>query len=115
MATVAEQHGESASPEVQIQRLRERGFQFIDPRDERGDVVAVVGVRAHDNVIDVVRLHGEDDVVASRMPSDDDILAPRRVFWQRAGSACEVLAGLLALPDDRTPGSVPVAARSRCR
>jgi hypothetical protein len=99
----------------QLRALRERGFTFIDPRDERGDVVAVVGVRVHDNVVDVVRLHGEDDVEASRVPCDEDILAPRKVFWQRAGSAGEVLAGLLDLPDDRTPGSVVRAGRSRCR
>ena len=116
MSTVAEQTGESlASTETQLRALRARGFTFIDPRDWNGDVVAVVGVRAHDNVIDIVRLHGEHDVVASRVPSDEDVLSPRRILWQRKGSARDVLAGLLALPDDRTPGSVLIAARSHCR
>jgi hypothetical protein len=103
-----ERGGDSAggSTEDQILELRTRGFTFIDPRDEGGEVVAVVGVRAHDNVIDVVRLHGEDDVIASRMPNDENILAPTRVFWQREGAACEVLGELLALPDDRVPGSL---------
>jgi hypothetical protein len=69
-------------------------------------VLAVVGVRAHHNVIDVVRLHSEDDAIASRVPSDENILAPTRVFWRQQGPAHEVLGELLALPDDRTPGSL---------
>ena len=108
MSTVAERGGESAgnSTEDRILELRARGFYFIDPRDEGGEVVAVVGVRAHHNVIDVVRLHSEDDAIASRVPSDENILAPTRVFWRQQGSAHEVLGELLALPDDRTPGSL---------
>jgi hypothetical protein len=104
MTSVAHQ----ASTEDQILELRRRGFQFIHPRDGDGEIVAVVGVRAHHNVIDVVRLHAEDDVVASRLPSDADILAPTTVFWQQAGPAGEVLGELLALPDDRIPGSLQV-------
>jgi len=92
--------------EDQILELRARGFYFIDPRDEGGEVVAVVGVRAHHNVIDVVRLHSEDDAIASRVPSDENILAPTRVFWKQEGSASQVLREMLALPDDRTPGSL---------
>jgi hypothetical protein len=105
MTSVAHQ---ATSTEEQILELRRRGFQFIHPRDGDGEIVALVGVRAHHNVIDVVRLHAEDDVVASRVPSDADILAPATVFWQQVGSACDVLSGLLALPDDRTPGSLEV-------
>jgi hypothetical protein len=93
--------------------LRARGFRFIDPKDEQGDVVAVVGVRAHDDVLDVIRLNGEDDVIASRIPCDADVLAPKTVYWQRTGSACEVLAQLLALPDDRIPGRIKVSGRCR--
>jgi hypothetical protein len=110
MSTVAERGGNSAGScsctQDQILELRARGFYFIDPRDESGEIVAVVGVRAHDNVIDVVRLHGEDDAVASRMPSDENILAPSKVFWRQEGPANEVLGEMLALPDDRTPGSL---------
>jgi hypothetical protein len=100
MTSVAHRNG----TEEQLLELRRRGFQFIHPRGGDGEIVAVVGVRAHHNVIDVVRLHAEDDVVASRLPSDADILAPTTVFWQQAGPACDVLSGLLALPDDRIPG-----------
>lgn len=111
MSTVAERGGESvgSSTEDRILELRARGFFFIDPRNEGGEVVAVVGVRAHDNVIDVIRLHGEDEAIASRIPSDENILAPSRVFWRQEGSAHEVLGELLALPDDRTPGSLALA------
>ena len=113
--SVAEHTAESAvSTEDQLRALRARGFRFVNPRDEHGEIVAVVGVRAHDNVLDVVRLNAEDDVVASRLPDDaGDILAPTTVLWRQAGSAGDVLGGLLALPDDRVPGS-PTAPR-RCR
>src|SRR3954465_13430035 len=92
--------------EAQLRALRGRGFQFIDPRDEHGDVVALVGVRAHDNVLDVVRLHSECDVFAARMPGDSNVLAPVKVFWERTGPAREGLEAMLGLPDDRVPGSL---------
>ena len=111
MSTVAERGGDSVGSSFEdcILELRARGFYFIDPRDEGGEVVEIVGVRAHDNVIDVVRLHGEDDAMASRVPCDEDIMAPSKVFWRQRGSANEVLGELLALPDDRTPGSLALA------
>lgn len=101
--TVHQGNGEPAEIEDQLRTLVGRGFQFLDPRDDDGEVVAVVGVRAHDNVIDVVRLHAEDDVVASRLPADADILAPETVYWERVGAASDVLGQLLALPDDHIP------------
>jgi hypothetical protein len=107
MSAAVEHAGDSPdNPAGQLLALRARGFRFIDPRDEKGDVVALVGVRAHDDVIDVVRLHGEDHVVASRLPDDADVLAPEKVYWQRTGPAREVLGKMLALPDDRVPDSV---------
>lgn len=102
MATsAASSPGEATSTDVQLRALVARGFRFIDPRDDNGDILAVVGVRAHRDVLDVVRLNSEDDAVAARMPSDEDVLAPRRVFWQETGSAYHVLAAMLALPDDQ--------------
>ncbi|GAB3447998.1 hypothetical protein [Actinophytocola sediminis] len=94
--------------DAQLRTLVARGFRFIDPRDDNGDILAVVGIRAHDDVIDVVRLNSEDDVVASRMPADDDVMAPRRLLWQEAGSADLVLGAMLALPDRQliVPGRV---------
>jgi hypothetical protein len=99
------------STDAQLRALVARGFRFIDPRDENGDVVAVVGVRAHHNVVDVVQLHGEDDVIAARMPTDQDVLAPRQVYWREVGPAHEVLGAMLALPDDRMPGVLLVPTR----
>ena len=62
----------------------------------------MVGVRAHDDVIDVVRLHTEDDAVATRMPADEEnVLQPSRFSWHRTGPACTVLEELLGLPDER--------------
>jgi hypothetical protein len=92
------------STDAQLRALVARGFRFMDPRDENGDVIAVVGVRAHHDVVDVVQLLGEDEVVAMRMPTDQDVLAPRQVFWREVGPAQEVLGAMLALPDDRTSG-----------
>ncbi|WP_433268045.1 hypothetical protein ACQPZF_03200 [Actinosynnema sp. CS-041913] len=88
---------------LQLRQLIARGFQFLHPRDARGELAAVVGVRAHDAVIDVVRLHTEDDVVAMRMPADEvNVLSPTRFSWRRRGPATSVLDELLELPDDRT-------------
>lgn len=87
--------------ESRLYALIERGFQFVHPRDARGEVVAVVGIRAHDNVIDVVRLDGEDDVVATRIPgSESDVLEPQTVLWRTSGMADAVLDEVLALGDE---------------
>jgi hypothetical protein len=78
-----------------------RGYRFIHPRDKHGRVVAVVGIRAHHRVIDVIRLDAEDDVSAFRLAGDEaDLLAPQRLLWCRYGTAQEVLNELLALADD---------------
>ncbi len=91
----------SADTDVRLRELIARGFQFIHAHDEHGELVSVVGVRAHHNVIDVVQLRGEDDVVAARMPGDEqDVLAPSRVAWQTVGEASSVLDDLLGLPDE---------------
>jgi hypothetical protein len=90
-----------------LQELMSRGYQFVHPRDANGEVLEIVGIRMHDNVVDVVRLGAEDDVLAMRMPGDEEnILAPARVLWRRTGSVGSVLAEALALPEDHTPGSL---------
>lgn len=89
------------STEDQLRALVERGFRFVHPTDDDGEIAAVVGVRVHSGVVDVVRLHGENDVHATRMPGDEaDILAPRTVLWQRTGFVGDVLDAVLTLPDD---------------
>lgn len=102
----------TTSTDAQLRVLVARGFRFIDPRDENGDIVAVVGVRAHHEVIDVVRLNAEDDAVAARLPADQDVLAPRRVLWQEAGPAHRVLGAMIALPDDRAVDQLIVPSRA---
>jgi len=96
----------AASVDAQLRALVNRGFRFVDPRDEHGDVMAVVGVRAHDDVIDVIEILGEDEAVATRMPPDQDVLAPRRVYWREQGPASVVLARLLLLADGHVPGTL---------
>lgn len=95
-------HNTAAKTTVRLNALILRGFQFLYPRNHKGELAAVVGVRAHDNVIDIVRLHDENDAVATRMPADEvNVLVPTRYSWQRSGPACRVIEELLELPDDR--------------
>jgi hypothetical protein len=93
--------------ETGLRELISRGYRFVHPRDENGEVLEIVGIRMHDNVVDVVRLGAEDDVTAMRVPGDEEnILAPERVLWRSSGSVDSVLAETLSLPEDRTPGSL---------
>jgi hypothetical protein len=86
--------------ETGLQELVARGYQFVHPADERGEVLAVVGVRVHDDVVDVVRLNAEDDVVATRMPgTEENIFEPERWLWRRRGEGAQVLTEMLSLPD----------------
>lgn len=99
--------------EVTEQRLRQliaRGFKFVHPRDESGDITAIVGVRPHHDVIDVVQLRTEDDAVALRMAGDTaDVLAPAAHSWRSAGPAPRVLDDLLNLPDVTVESGHPPA------
>ncbi|WP_237774521.1 hypothetical protein [Actinosynnema sp. ALI-1.44] len=75
----------------------------MHPRDETGDITAIVGVRPHHDVIDVVQLRTEDDAVALRLAGDTtDVLAPTSHSWRSAGPAPRVLDDLLNLPDVET-------------
>ncbi|GAA5162685.1 hypothetical protein [Amycolatopsis sacchari] len=94
---------EATPVENRLLNLIDRGYRFIHPRDDGGTLVAVVGVRPHDAVIDVIRLDAEDDATALRVPADeDDILTPEKPLWSCHGTAHEVLDELLALPDETT-------------
>jgi len=96
------------SPDVeeldeQLRALMARGFSFAHPRPPGGDIVAIVGVRAHHDVVDIIQLLGEDNADATRVPNDEpDILSPQHVVWRATGPAHEVLKRLLDL-DDNTP------------
>ncbi|OZM71479.1 hypothetical protein CFN78_20270 [Amycolatopsis antarctica] len=96
--------GAETDTEARLRGLMDRGYSFVHPRDASGEVVAVVGVRAHGSVVDVVRLEAEDDVVAMRIPGGEpDILAPETVLWKESGSMVAVVDKVLALPDDEGP------------
>lgn len=87
--------------------LIRRGFRFTHPHGTSGELLAIQGVRVHQDVIDVVVLRGENDARAVRMPGDEeDILAPRQVLWEKSGRAQVVLAALLELPDEGSGGCV---------
>ncbi|GDY29586.1 hypothetical protein [Gandjariella thermophila] len=108
MAPAAE-HG---AVEDRLRDLIARGFQFLHPRDAEGELVAVVGVRAHHNVVDVLQLHAEDDATAFRIPGDErDIMAPSTTLWRCSGAAIEVLNALLALADPAPAAQTGDAAK----
>ncbi|QRP46359.1 hypothetical protein [Amycolatopsis sp. FDAARGOS 1241] len=97
----AEALGSRYDVETGLQELMSRGYQFVHQTDASGEVEAVVGVRVHDNVVDVVRLNAEDDVVATRLPgTEDNVFAPEKWLWRRSGDAAGVLTEVLALPDE---------------
>ncbi|MDT8913398.1 hypothetical protein [Amycolatopsis sp. PS_44_ISF1] len=98
--------------EAGLRALIARGYQFVHPSDEHGEILAVVGVRAHGCGVDVIRLNAEDDVVAMRLPeTEEQVLAPRTWRWRLDGPAAEVLPALLALPEE-TAG--PAARSGGC-
>ncbi|GAA4620362.1 hypothetical protein [Saccharopolyspora hordei] len=83
-----------------LQALVARDFQFAHPRDADGGIVAVVGIRVHRGVFDILQLFGEHDADAARVPGDEpDVLFPKKVLWRTTGSAREVINELLALSD----------------
>lgn len=83
-----------------LQALIARDFHFAHPRSADGSLLAVVGIRAHHGVIDVVQLYGENDADAARIPAEEpDVLFPKTVLWRTTGAALEVIAEALALED----------------
>src|SRR5699024_1991181 len=50
------------APEESLHRLIAAGYRFVHPRDDDGQIMAVVGFRVHDSVGDVVRIAGADEV-----------------------------------------------------
>lgn len=84
----------------QLRALIVKGFRFAYPRRANGEIAAVVGVRAHHNVVDIVQLLGEHDADAVRIPGDEpDILSPRHVIWRASGPANNILQQVLDLQD----------------
>lgn len=91
---------------VLLRSLVVRGFRFIHPRDARGDVVAVCGVSAHHDVVDVIELRAEHDARAMRMPANEkDVWHPTTTLWRTSGPAHTVLARLVDLLDREAANS----------
>lgn len=102
---------DTAGVDARLRQLVAKGFQFMQSSDDSGEIASLVGVRGHDQVIDVIQLEAEDHVVATRVPGDEEnVLSPSTVSWRSSGEACAVIDELLGLPDDRTPGSLILPA-----
>lgn len=85
-----------------LRALVARDFQFTHPRDGSGSLVAVIGIRVHGGVFDILQLFGENDADAARIPGDEpDVLFPNKVLWRTNGKAADVIDELLALPAPR--------------
>jgi hypothetical protein len=84
----------------QLQALITIGFRFVHPRNARGHVVAVTGIRTHHDIVDVFSLYGENAATAARMcSSEPDVLSPRNVLWRTSGTAASVIDALLTLAE----------------
>ncbi|MDA3626662.1 hypothetical protein [Saccharopolyspora oryzae] len=87
---------------IRLRELVARGFRLMPPvRDADGELMALIYVRPHGDIVDVVELRGEDDVRAARVSQEHGLTAANttRAQWHTAGEACEVLDQVLALPD----------------
>jgi len=95
-----------------LNTLIDKGYRFLHPRAADGSLTAVIGVRMHHDVVDLVRLHSEEDATASRIPSsEEDILSPETVLWGSNGPAIDVIDALISLPD---PAPSEQAYRPEC-
>jgi hypothetical protein len=84
----------------QLQALITIGFRFVHPRNARGHVVAVTGIRTRHDIVDVFTLYGENAATAARMcSSEPDVLSPRNVLWRNSGTAASVIDALLTLAE----------------
>jgi hypothetical protein len=83
-----------------LRMLRALAFLFARTRDASGAVIALVGIRLHHGVIDVLQIYSEDDADAIRMPSAGlDGRDGSSVLWSASGAPDEVIDAVLGLPD----------------
>jgi hypothetical protein len=88
--------------------LRALDFRFATNHDSAGMIVALVGIRAHHEVIDIIRLYGATDADAIRVPIDEpDVLFPRKTIWRTAGSADDVIDTVLDLANQERNAGQP--------
>jgi len=114
VAVVDETPFGSADINERLTAMRALGFRFGTNHDAAGMIVALVAARAHNGVIDIVQVYGEQDADATRISCHEpDILFPKAVFWRTTGSANRVIDELLGLAEpserrdlDRTGSTV---------
>ncbi|WP_093415951.1 hypothetical protein [Saccharopolyspora flava] len=88
-------------PSMWLRQLVLRGFQLMPPvRDGSGELEALIYVRPHGDVIDIVEVLAEDHVRAARVPRRGEIRTDdSAAYWRVAGGVIEVVDQVLALPE----------------
>jgi hypothetical protein len=90
---------------VRLEAMRALDYEFATDHADDGSIDALVGVRVHHGVIDILELYGEDEATATRLPdSEPNIMLARTVLWHTRGTAYEVIDELLSLPDPESGG-----------
>ena len=106
--------GQAGAPNdisARLQMMRTLDYEFATDHADDGGIEALVGVRVHQGVIDILELYGEDEATATRLPdTEPNIMLARTVLWHTRGAAYEVIDELLSLPDPE-----PGAAEQRVR
>ncbi|MBQ0923682.1 MULTISPECIES: hypothetical protein [Saccharopolyspora] len=95
----SEQVGEP-DPSMWLRQLVLRGFQLMPPvRDGTGELEALIYVRPHGDVIDIVEVLAEDHVRAARVPRRGEIRTDdNAAYWRTTGNVVDVVDEVLALP-----------------
>lgn len=88
-------------PSMRLRQLVLRGFQLMPPvRDGTGELEALIYVRPHGDVIDIVEVLAEDHVRAARVPRRGEIRTDdSAAYWRITGDVIEVVDQVLALPE----------------
>lgn len=96
----SEQAGQP-DPSMWLRQLVLRGFQLMPPvRDGTGELEALIYVRPHGDVIDIVEVLAEDNVRAARVPRRGEIRTDdNAAYWRTSGAVIDVVDQVLALPE----------------
>ncbi|RRO17580.1 hypothetical protein EIL87_09840 [Saccharopolyspora rhizosphaerae] len=88
-------------PSMWLRKLVLRGFQLMPPvRDGAGELEALIYVRPHGDVIDIVEVLAEDTVRAARVPRRGEIRTDTHAaYWRITGGVIDVVDQVLALPE----------------
>ncbi|TDC88997.1 hypothetical protein E1161_22525 [Saccharopolyspora aridisoli] len=87
-------------PSMWLRQLVLRGFQLMPPvRDGTGELEALIYVRPHGDVIDIVEVLAEDHVRAARVPRRGEIRTDdNEACWRTTGTVVDVVDQVLSLP-----------------